>query len=121
MDNLKTEEELELFRKELIDRFGPLPKAGKELLFSFQLRWLAQQLGMERVVVKSGKLVGSFISNPQSPFYETERFTEILHRINALGNGYRLVQKDDRLRLHMEPIAHIKDAYEKLAMLKGDA
>ena len=119
MDSLKTEEELELFRKELIDRFGPLPKAGKELLFSFQLRWLAQQLGMERVVVKSGKLVGSFISNPQSPFYETERFTEILHRINALGNGYRLVQKDDRLRLHMEPIAHIKDAYEKLAMLKG--
>jgi len=121
MDNLKTEEELEIFRKELIDRFGPLPKAGKELLFSFQLRWLAQALGMERVVVKSGKLVGSFISNPQSPFYETELFTEILRRINALGNGYRLVQKDDRLRLIMEPIAHIRDAYEKLAMLKGEA
>jgi transcription-repair coupling factor (superfamily II helicase) len=119
MDNLKNEEELERFRKELIDRFGPLPKAGKELLFSFQLRWLAQELGMERVVVKSGKFVGTFISNPQSPFYETERFTKILRRINTLGNGYLLVQKDDRLRLHMEPIAHIKDAYEKLAMLKG--
>jgi transcription-repair coupling factor (superfamily II helicase) len=87
LDNLKTEADLDNFRKELIDRFGPIPRAGKELLFSFQLRWLAQELGMERLVVKSGKLVGSFISNPQSPFYETEAFTLLLHRINAMGNG----------------------------------
>jgi transcription-repair coupling factor (superfamily II helicase) len=120
LDNLKTEADLDNFRKELIDRFGPIPKAGKELLFSFQLRWLAQELGMERLVVKSGKLVGSFISNPQSPFYETEAFTHLLHRINAMGNGYRLVQKEDKLRLVIEPILHIKDAYEKLMALKGE-
>jgi transcription-repair coupling factor (superfamily II helicase) len=75
---------------------------------------------MERLVVKSGKLVGSFISNPQSPFYETEAFTHLLHRINAMGNGYRLVQKEDKLRLVIEPILHIKDAYEKLMALKGE-
>ena len=120
LDNLKTEADLDNFRKELIDRFGPIPRAGKELLFSFQLRWLAQELGMERLVVKSGKLVASFISNPQSPFYETEAFTLLLHRINAMGNGYRLVQKDDKLRLVIEPILHIKDAYEKLQALKGE-
>ena len=120
MDNLKTEAELDAFKRDLIDRFGPIPKAGKELLFSFQLRWLAQSLGMERVVVKSGKLVGSFISNPQSPFYETEQFTILLHRITALGNGYRLVQKEEKLRLVIEPIAHIKDAFEKLQVLKAD-
>lgn len=118
MDNLKTEAELELFSKELIDRFGPIPKAGKELLFSFQLRWLGQELGLERIVVKSGKLVGTFISNPQSPFYETERFTQILRRMNTLGQGYRLEQKADKLRMHIEPIAHIKDAFEKLQVLK---
>ena len=120
LDNLKTEADLDNFRKELIDRFGPIPRAGKELLFSFQLRWLAQELGMERLLVKSGKLVASFISNPQSPFYETEAFTLLLHRINAMGNGYRLVQKDDKLRLVIEPILHIKDAYEKLQALKGE-
>ena len=120
LDNLKTEADLDNFRKELIDRFGPIPRAGKELLFSFQLRWLAQELGMERLVVKSWKLVASFISNPQSPFYETEAFTLLLHRINAMGKGYRLVQKDDKLRLVIEPILHIKDAYEKLQALKGD-
>jgi len=120
LDHLKTADELETFRSDLMDRFGPLPRAGKELLFSFQLRWLAQSLGMERVVVKSGKLVGSFISNPQSPFYETEGFTVLLHRITALGNGYRLVQKDEKLRLVVEPIAHIKDAFEKLQALKAE-
>ena len=120
MDNLKTENELEQFRQELIDRFGPIPKAGKELLFSFQLRWLAQELGMERIVIKSSKLVASFISNPQSPFYESETFSELMDKINRIGKGYRLLQKDDKLRLVIEPILHIKDAYEKLMALKGD-
>ena len=120
MDNLKTENELEQFRQELIDRFGPIPKAGKELLFSFQLRWLAQELGMERIVIKSSKLVASFISNPQSPFYESETFSELMDKINRIGKGYRLLQKDDKLRLVIEPILHIKDAYEKLMALKGE-
>ena len=120
MDNLKTENELEQFRQELIDRFGPIPKAGKELLFSFQLRWLAQELGMERIVIKSSKLVASFISNPQSPFYESETFSELMDKINRIGKGYRLLQKDDKLRLVIEPVLHIKDAYEKLMVLKGE-
>lgn len=120
LDNLKTQDELETFKNELVDRFGPIPKAGKELLFSFQLRWLAQELGMERLVVKSGKLVASFLSNPQSPFYETEDFTSLLHRINAMKQGYRLVQKDEKLRLVIEPVLHVKDAYEKLQALKEE-
>ena len=120
LDNLKTQEELDVFKKELIDRFGPLPRAGQELLFSFQLRWLAQSLGMERLVIKSGKLSATFITNPQSPFYETAIFHNLLHRINSLGQGYRLIQKEDKLRLSVEPIAHIKDAYEKLALLQGE-
>lgn len=120
LDNLKTENELEQFRQELIDRFGPIPKAGKELLFSFQLRWLAQELGMERIVIKSSKLVASFISNPQSPFYESETFSELMDKINRIGKGYRLLQKDDKLRLVIEPVLHIKDAYEKLMALKGE-
>jgi transcription-repair coupling factor (superfamily II helicase) len=118
MDGLKNEAELELFRKELVDRFGPLPTAAKELLFSFQLRWLAQALGIERLVIKSEKMVAYFLANPQSPFYETETFTNLLNTILAKGTGYRLVQNNDRLRLVVEPVRHIKDAFEKLLALK---
>lgn len=120
LDSLTNETQLEDFRKELKDRFGPLPIAAKELLFSFQLRWLAQGLGIERLVIKSEKLVAYFIADPQAPYYETEAFSKLLATIQQQGNGVRLVQKNDKLRLILEPIAHIKDAFDKLKELKGD-
>ena len=73
---------------------------------------------LERLVLKSEKLVGHFISNPQSPFYETEQFQQMLNRILAQPTGYRLAQKDDKLRLVIEPIRHIKDAFQKLQALQ---
>jgi transcription-repair coupling factor (superfamily II helicase) len=118
MDNLKDKEELAAFSLQLQDRFGPLPKEVKELLFSFELRWLAESMGLERLVLKSEKMVGHFIANPQSPFYETDQFQVILNKILSQSSGYRLVQKDDKLRLVIEPIRHIKDAFEKLQALK---
>jgi hypothetical protein len=68
--------------------------------------------------LKSEKLVGHFIANPQSPFYETDQFQNLLNKILAQPSGYRLVQKDDKLRLVIEPIRHIKDAYQKLLLLQ---
>ncbi|MFM8595902.1 MAG: transcription-repair coupling factor [Flavobacteriales bacterium] len=118
MDSLKDKNELDDFSKQLIDRFGPLPKEVKELLFSFELRWLAESMGLERLVLKSEKLVGHFIANPQSPFYETPQFQGILQNILAQPSGYRLAQKEDKLRLVIEPIRHIKDAFEKLQALQ---
>jgi transcription-repair coupling factor (superfamily II helicase) len=75
-------------------------------------------MGLERLVLKSEKMVGHFIANPQSPFYETDQFQVILNKILSQSSGYRLVQKDDKLRLVIEPIRHIKDAFEKLKALK---
>jgi transcription-repair coupling factor (superfamily II helicase) len=119
LDHLKNKAELDQFSKELADRFGPLPREVKELLFSFELRWLAEELGLERLVIKSEKLVGYFIANPQSPFFETEAFTFTLNAIMKHQSGYRLVQQNDKLRLVVEPIRHIKDAFEKLSALKA--
>ena len=118
LDNLKSEEELAQFSVRLLDRFGTLPREVKELLISFQLRWLAQELGMERIVIKSQKLVGYFIANPQSTFYETEVFMNLLNKIQSNPQGYRLVQQNEKLRLVIEPVIHIKDAMEKMSKLK---
>jgi transcription-repair coupling factor (superfamily II helicase) len=118
LDNLKTEEELTHFSERLMDRFGPLPREVHELLISFKLRWLAQELGMERIVIKSQKLVGYFISNPQSAFFETETFTYLLNAIQSNQSGYRLAQQNDKLRLVIEPVNHIKDAMGKMEILK---
>lgn len=117
MDNLKDEAELEQFATMLIDRFGPLPKQVKELILSFKLRWLAQDMGLERLVIKSEKMVGYFISNPQSPFYETDTFTKVLDHIQRHGQNCRLNEQNDRLRIVFSEVKHIKDAFEQVTMI----
>ena len=117
LDNIETMEKLNEFEVRMKDRFGPIPAQVAALFFSFELRWMAKKMGLERLVIKSEKMVCSFISDGNSPFYESNTFTEILQEITSQGNGYRLIQKQERLRLIIEPIADIKDAYSKLMVL----
>jgi transcription-repair coupling factor (superfamily II helicase) len=120
MDNLKDEAALGKFGEMLIDRFGPLPKQVNELILSFKLRWLAQDMGMERLVIKSGKMVGYFISNPQSHFYETETFTQILNHIQRNGKDCKFSEQNDKLRIIFSDVKHIKHAYEQLKGIIGN-
>jgi transcription-repair coupling factor (superfamily II helicase) len=114
MDNLKNEEELTTFATQLIDRFGPLPRQVKELIVSFKLRWMAEKMGLERLVIKSGKMVGYFLSDPQSTFYETEVFTQVLNHIQRNAQNCNLSEKNDRLRIIFSDVKHIKDAFEQV-------
>lgn len=118
MDSFKTMDELKIFEKQLIDRFGPIPEAVEDLLKSFELRWLAQELGIEKLVLKGGKLVGTFISNPQSPFYETPIFTAVLSAITSNPNKFKMSEKNDKLRVISEEIHSIADAFARLMLLK---
>jgi len=117
LDHIESKEKLAEFESRMRDRFGPIPKQVEELFFSFELRWLAQKMGLERLVIKSEKLVGWFISDPKSTYYETDVFSELLKKIMNKGQGYRLIQKQDKLRLVIEPITNIREAYKKLDVL----
>lgn len=119
LDNFQTMDELKTFEKELIDRFGPIPEAVRHLLNSFELRWMAQELGMEKLVLKSGKMIGYFISNPQSPFYETDIFTQVLNGIQQNPSRFRLSEKNDRLRLLADEVHDLDDAYQRLQVLQA--
>ena len=87
LDRIESMEKLKEFEERIKDRFGTIPKEVKELFFSFELRWLAQKIGLERLVIKSEKLVGWFIADSNSPFYQTEVFTDLLKRIRTMGQG----------------------------------
>ncbi|MDG1735352.1 MAG: transcription-repair coupling factor [Crocinitomicaceae bacterium] len=117
LDNTENIAALKAFETRLKDRFGPIPIQVKELFFSFELRWMAKKIGIERLVIKSEKMVCSFISDSDSSFYKSDLFTEILKEITSQGNGYRLIQKQDKLRLIIEPIKDIRDAFSKLEVL----
>ncbi len=119
MDNLKNEEELAVLLKELSDRFGPIPQEVEELAFSFKLRWLAQELGIERLILKSEKMIGYFVANPKSPYYESPVFTKVLDYVSKNPNGVKLSEKNDRLRIIYSNVKGLEDARNRLnAVLK---
>lgn len=119
MDNLKSEAELEKFSSDLVDRFGPLPKAVQELIKSFQLRWLAQDLGVDKLVLKGGKMVGFMIADPQSKFYESTIFQILLKRIQNGQLPCTLSEKNDRLRMVFNNVNGLQKAYELFAGVKN--
>ena len=78
LDQIQRQEDLQLFEKGLIDRFGPLPGPSQDLLQVVNLRQLANRLGFEKIVLKNEKMIGYFVSNQDSPLYKSKVFTRIL-------------------------------------------
>jgi transcription-repair coupling factor (superfamily II helicase) len=114
LDSLENQEALDKYGQTLIDRFGPLPRAVKELFRSFELRWLAQDLGIERLVMKSGSMVCYFISNPQSPFYDSGIFQHVLKFVQSNPKDCKLSEKNDKLRLLYSHVMTIDQAVKRL-------
>ena len=83
LDSIQSEDRLLDFKKRLIDRFGTLPEQGEELLQVVRLRWLAMRLGIEKIVLKQGRMALYFPTNNNSPFYQSEVFGRILRFVIA--------------------------------------
>ena len=116
MDTLEDEEMLQKFITRLVDRFGPPPKPTLELFDSLRLRWLAKELGLEKLTIKSGKMIGQFIANQEHPFYQSAKFTFILRSLQHGTAGLRMYEKNDRLRIVFEGV---KDINSAVAAVKG--
>ena len=114
MDNIKDETELAVFVNQLIDRFGPIPKPVEELVLSFKLRWLAEEMGIEKLVLKSNKMIGYFISNSQSKFYDSTTFTKVLDFMQKHPMEVKLSEKNDRLRIIYSDVKTLTNAYNHL-------
>jgi transcription-repair coupling factor (superfamily II helicase) len=78
LDNTRNDEEVEAYRKRLIDRFGPLPPQAEELLQVVSLRRYGKALGCEKIMLKQGRMFLYFVSNARSPFYQSEAFGRII-------------------------------------------
>lgn len=101
LNDLKNEEELEVFEKELIDRFGKLPKPGVDLLNSVRIKWMANRIGLERIVMKNKRMTGYFIADQESQFYQTEVFSKILQYVQYHSEQVTLKEKDTRNGLRL--------------------
>ena len=101
LNTLKTEDELQRFERDLIDRFGALPTQVVDLLDSVRIKWLATTLGFEKVVMKNQKLIGYFISDQDSRFYQSIHFSKLLQYVQAHPQRCSIKEKQMRLGLRL--------------------
>jgi len=92
LDNCETEHDLLTFNKEMIDRFGPMPKSVEDLFTTVRCRWLAVDLGFEKLVLKDETLRCYFINKNDSPYFESGLFQNILQYLQTGTNKARLKQ-----------------------------
>lgn len=116
LGTLKTEEQLQAFEQKLVDRFGALPKQAIALLNSVRIKWIATRIGLEKLIMKQGKMIGYFISDQQSNFYQSNRFIKVMQFVQHNGNICKLKEKDTknglRLLLTFENVKSISKALE---------
>ncbi|QQX77557.1 MULTISPECIES: transcription-repair coupling factor [Aequorivita] len=118
LNELKNEIELQKFEKELLDRFGEMPKQAEDLLNSVRIKWIAISMGLERVVMKQKKMVGYFVANQQSGFYQSAAFTKVLQYVQSHPQKVTMKEKQTRnglrLLLTFEGISSIDKALRVL-------
>lgn len=110
LDNITNETALEAFENRLIDRFGPIPKATKDLIQILRMRWIAVQIGIERLVLKNERMTIYLINNDHSPYYQSEAFTRLLTYIGAHPHQSKLSEKENKRFASFSPVISINDA-----------
>ncbi len=119
LDSVKDITELNGVSKRLEDRFGAIPKQTLALFNVVKLRWLAMDLGMEKIMLKSGKMLCYFVYNDKSPYYKSALFGNILVRIQHKRNC-QLKQINGKAGLVVDKITNTNDALTFLQSLSND-
>lgn len=110
---INNEKDLHQFELELIDRFGALPKEAVNLLKSVSLKWLAADIGFEKIVMKNGIFLGYFPGNPQDKFYQTDRFRHIINYLTRNPAEAQLKEKSgkegNQLMMRKEKVKNVDE------------
>jgi transcription-repair coupling factor (superfamily II helicase) len=111
--DIPNQAEMKIFEKNLIDRFGALPSEAVNLLKSVELKWIAGDIGFDKIVVKNGVFLGYFPSNPQDKFYQSDRFKHIINYLSRNQHEAKLKEKHtsegNQLMMRKENIQHIDE------------
>ena len=113
LDQLKTNEELEIFRKELLDRFGEIPHETLALIRAIPLRELAKKIGFEKLIIKSNKLVGKFVSK-DNRYFQSNIFSSVLTFVQKHKQGVQLKERNNQLMLTIDNINSVEKAISEL-------
>lgn len=114
LDNIERDEELEAYRQRLIDRFGPVPRQGEELMLVVPLRRVGRRLGCEKIILREGRMQMQFVSNTQSAFYQSAAFGRVINYIGYHPRRCNLKEKNGKRSMVVSQVASVKEAVEIL-------
>ena len=118
---IKDEAALLAFEKKLIDRFGPLPKQAISLLNSIRIKWIATKLGIEKLIMKQGKMICYFVADQQSAYYTSNQFHKVLQFVQKNPTICRMKEKQTtnglRLLLTFENVKSINKALSLIGLV----
>jgi transcription-repair coupling factor (superfamily II helicase) len=124
LGNMTNEEELVVFQNKLIDRFGPMPPRANALMNSIRIKWIATKVGIEKLVMKKGKMIGYFVADQQSDFYTSKRFHQVIQFVQKNSTICVMKEKQTpaglRLLLTFDNVKTTRRALELMEMLGGD-
>ena len=115
LDNIDNDTELDAYRKRLEDRFGPVPQEGLELMQVVKLRRLGKQMGCEKIILRQGNMQMQFVSNPQSPYYQSLAFGKVIDYLTAHPQRCNLKEKNHRRYM---VIAHVDSVGQAVSVLQ---
>ena len=120
LDEINDENTLQRFAAQLKDRFGEMPDQSVELLEVVRLRWLAMGLGIERIMLKSDKMVLYFVSDPESSYYQSAIFAKVLEFVQKHPRRCRMKEANNKLTLAFEQVTTVEKATKILASMAGN-
>ena len=117
LDGLQTDDQLAAYRTRLIDRFGPVPQMGEELMQVVPLRRYGKALGCEKIVLKQGRMTMFFVSNADSPFYQSEAFDRILQFVATNPRRCNFREVNGKRSMLISDIPTVEAAVKLLAQI----
>ena len=119
LDNIETDDDLHAYRQRLVDRFGPVPYEGEELMQVVSLRRLGKLLGCEKIILRQGLMTLQFVSNPNSAYYQSRAFEAVINYVGNHARQCEFKQMGNRRLLKVSAIATVEAAVEVLRQLQA--
>jgi len=119
LDAIKDEEELGKFSTMLLDRFGPLPDSVKDLMETVRLRWTAEKLGIEKLVLKGNQMKCYLLPSSRDDFYSSVVFQKIMRFAQNHSKQSKIKEHKNRLILTLEGVSSITKAQNKLKEMES--
>lgn len=115
LDKLELDKDVEAFKAKLVDRFGKIPPEGEELIRIVPLRRMAKRMGIEKVILKLGRMTLYFVSNLESPYYQSEAFGKI---INYMSQNPRICNLREQNGKRSMVIKDVKDVQTAVRIMQ---